>query len=120
MKKLVELTTPEQVEAFTKLGYTVKSYVEVSTNKPNGQHRAAPIKRVMGDAKVSLSIEGREPVNGKYGAVWPKAKKAIWDNDPTKVITRHELVATLKKCGNKDTTMASYLINHCKCVRVVE
>ena len=120
MKRLIELTTEEQVEAFKKLGYEVKSYVEVSTNKANGQHRAAPVKRIMGDAKVTLSVEGREPVNGKYGAIWPKLKRQLWGDDPGAIYTRHEVVATLKKLGNKDTTMTSYLINHCKCIRVVE
>lgn len=121
MKKLIEITG-DQVESFTALGYDVKHYVEISKAYTNGTGKRVQSRpRIMGDAKVTLSLEGKPPLNGKYGAIWPKAKRAIgWTDDPTVVITRHELVSVLKKCGNKDTTMASYLINHSKCVRVVQ
>lgn len=130
---MIEIT-PIQAADFLKLGYKVKCYVDLPRNveidvqgtktrslsiNSNGKLTRASGKQWSPETQIGRSVTGRVPSKGKLGILWGMLDSQLWGDDVTAIYSRSHIEGFMKKHGNQDMTIFSYLLNKCKCIRVI-
>lgn len=103
-------------------GYEVEHWVNLPDSAPaNGKHRKVIHKSpiIPPDAKVALSLDGKEPVRGLGMRVWKRVKAELWSKSATKVYTRKQVETCILKHGGTRTQFPTW-VHQNRCLRIVE
>ena len=122
MKGKVKVNLKQAID-FAQAGFDIECYVLLSNanapieKEPEKEKRDNP--RIKADTLLTLSVEGREPSQGKLGDAWPVVKKAFWGMTPRAGVSRDDILNALEAHGSSDRSAVTYMTNNLKCLRRV-